>query len=417
MVVDTLPVTLTREDVQEKPDRFDLRLLWKSNAIWAPQGYGTSSKYLLPKFMELGIDCAQFAFYGLQGAKLDMHLPEGTLKIYPMGWDVWGLDVVDAYVKDHQADLLVSMMDLWPLPPDYGEKLSCAWAPWFPVDHWPVSAEITERAKRAKYPINYSKWGQAQMREAGAECGYIPPGVDCNVFKPEPRAAARVKFGDTFPDGSFVIAMVGANKGVPSRKGYPEAAKMFKAFHDRHPEAILYIHAVDDRRSKGLDFRTMFSSIPGFPFEATRFPSQIGLSLGLDDKYMASLYNAADVLLQPSYCEGFGIPILEAQACGTPVIVNGCTAMPELCFSGQVVPIKQEIYYWLNMGGFVGVPDIDGFIEALEWAYDMSQGTEGQKWLRETARAGALDYDYSLIVENYWIPFFEKVEAELKHGE
>lgn len=42
------------------------------------------------------------------------------------------------------------------------------------------------------------------------------------------------------------------------------------------------------------------------------------------------LYNAAKVLLYPSLYEGFGLPILEAMACGTPVIISNVSSMPEV---------------------------------------------------------------------------------------
>lgn len=42
------------------------------------------------------------------------------------------------------------------------------------------------------------------------------------------------------------------------------------------------------------------------------------------------LYNAAKVLLYPSFYEGFGLPILEAMSCGTPVITSNISSMPEV---------------------------------------------------------------------------------------
>jgi glycosyltransferase involved in cell wall biosynthesis len=47
------------------------------------------------------------------------------------------------------------------------------------------------------------------------------------------------------------------------------------------------------------------------------------------DDRLVELYNAADVLLFPSYHEGFGFPPLEAMACGTPVVVSNCDALVE----------------------------------------------------------------------------------------
>ena len=42
------------------------------------------------------------------------------------------------------------------------------------------------------------------------------------------------------------------------------------------------------------------------------------------------LYSSASVLLHPSLCEGFGIPVAEAMACGCPVITSNLSAMPEV---------------------------------------------------------------------------------------
>lgn len=46
--------------------------------------------------------------------------------------------------------------------------------------------------------------------------------------------------------------------------------------------------------------------------------------------HLPSLYNGAFAFLFPSFQEGFGIPIIESMACGTPVITSNCSAMPEV---------------------------------------------------------------------------------------
>ncbi len=52
---------------------------------------------------------------------------------------------------------------------------------------------------------------------------------------------------------------------------------------------------------------------------------------------LALLYNAADLLVYPSLYEGFGLPILEAMACGTPVVASNTSSMPEVAGEAGVL--------------------------------------------------------------------------------
>ena len=60
--------------------------------------------------------------------------------------------------------------------------------------------------------------------------------------------------------------------------------------------------------------------------------------LGKPDKAtLVEIYNAADVLISPSLYEGFGITILEAMACGTPVITSNLTSLPEVAGDAAIL--------------------------------------------------------------------------------
>jgi len=60
--------------------------------------------------------------------------------------------------------------------------------------------------------------------------------------------------------------------------------------------------------------------------------------LGTPDKSgLVRIYNAADLLVAPSLHEGFGMTILEAMACGTPVITSNVSAMPEVAGEAAVL--------------------------------------------------------------------------------
>lgn len=55
-------------------------------------------------------------------------------------------------------------------------------------------------------------------------------------------------------------------------------------------------------------------------------------------------YNASKLLVYPSFYEGFGLPPLEAMACGTPVIASDVTSLPEICGDSAILIDPYNIY-------------------------------------------------------------------------
>lgn len=64
----------------------------------------------------------------------------------------------------------------------------------------------------------------------------------------------------------------------------------------------------------------------------------------VSDEDLALLYNAAKVFVYPSIYEGFGLPILEAMACGTPVVTSNTSSMPEVAGDAAILidPYQEE---------------------------------------------------------------------------
>ncbi|RLG11279.1 hypothetical protein DRN73_05760 [Candidatus Pacearchaeota archaeon] len=59
--------------------------------------------------------------------------------------------------------------------------------------------------------------------------------------------------------------------------------------------------------------------------------SRISIYININDIKLRELYNTASLFIFPSFYEGFGLPPLEAMACGCPVVVSNTTSLPEVC--------------------------------------------------------------------------------------
>jgi len=65
--------------------------------------------------------------------------------------------------------------------------------------------------------------------------------------------------------------------------------------------------------------------------EELRIPRERVVRIDGDDDRLAALYRHAEAFIYPSLYEGFGMPLLEAMACGCPVICSRASAFPEVC--------------------------------------------------------------------------------------
>ena len=92
---------------------------------------------------------------------------------------------------------------------------------------------------------------------------------------------------------------------------------------------------IADLKEEYIDQLLQQEGITGIK-EHLYYPGYIG------NKDLATLYNAAFAFLYPSLRESFGIPILEAMACGTPVVTGNVSAMPEVAGKGAILVDPQE---------------------------------------------------------------------------
>ena len=199
----------------------------------------------------------------------------------------------------------------------------------------------------------------------------IPEGVDTALFRPidDPPRLARwraERFGGDVPFFLYI--------GKPSRRRNLPA--LIRAF------GLL-------KRETGMPHKLLLvgMSLPGSPVEPVI--AEMGLEREVvtwgfaSHEDIALAYNAATALAYPSSYEGFGMPVLEAMACGTPAVALDNTAFPE--FAGGIALLLEDAR-------------VDTLKEALRAA------AEDTAWRARAAQEGparAALYDWGRVTGQY----------------
>jgi len=117
------------------------------------------------------------------------------------------------------------------------------------------------------------------------------------------------------------------------------------------------------------------------------------------------------VLLSVTMGEGFCVPLIEEQACGTPVITGDWTSTGELVFSGWKIPKKGGCDAWYSpLEAYQFQPRVKPIVEMLELAYKHARD---EKYEADGV-AGVVPYDVDYITETYWKPVLADIERKLK---
>jgi glycosyltransferase involved in cell wall biosynthesis len=137
------------------------------------------------------------------------------------------------------------------------------------------------------------------------------------VTDPATLAAVRARYG--LGDAPFVLA-VGT---LQPRKNYVRLIQAFAAISNLQP-LTSNLHLVI-AGGKGWRYDAIFAEVEKLGLrDRVLFPGFVA------DADLPALYSAARVLAYPSIYEGFGLPMLEAMACGTPVVTSTASCMPEV---------------------------------------------------------------------------------------
>lgn len=400
-----------------------MKVLWISNHPDAPSGYGSQTRQVGRRIGE-AYDIEFVANDGSRPGLWQGHKVRGS------GKDVYSRDKVAEDLRRSGADWVISLYDGWVYTSGWKDPFEGLKrvASWLPVDHFPVPMSLYPWLRNRHTAIAMSRFGQhwlTRLADAWAEEGhsfpvlYAPHAIEDTYRRVE--SGFRQSLG--IPADAYLVGIVAANYGslTYDRKGMSDMAHALGIFMDRHPDAWLYVHSTTEGQGQ-MDLDGLFA-FKGIPAERLRVADQYRLSeRDYSDADMAAAYSAFDVLLATSRGEGFGIPVVEAQACGTPVIVSNWTAQPELV--GDVWnPERPESYRapsgWLcsvipdydpRQGGDFGKPFLPAVIAALDEAY----GRRGDAVLRDAAIAKAAEYRADVVFDRHWRPILAHMDEALR---
>lgn len=379
-----------------------MRVLWHSCAPWARSGYGTQTATWVTKLAEMGHEVIISTFWGLTGSPTQWN---GLTVLPGFGGNYCSPSLAE-HARRVQPDLVITLGDIWVLDPQLLRELPIAH--WLPSDCRPMStADRNFVESNGVYQlIAMSRFGEECFRSAGFDPVYVPHGISLETFRlPEDREQDRELMGF---DDNFVIGANMANNDA-IRKALPEVMVAFAKFHNDRPDSVLSLHTnVHQDGGQDLEFLAEHLGITDICKVVDQYAYTAGM---ISDEDMAQWYGAIDVLCATSYGEGFGLPIIESQACGTPVITTNASSMPELNPFGQNV---EGLPFWNGVHrGWWTRPDMRGIYEAFHEAYEKKDETD-----RKQLRDFASNYEVNHVAEKYMGPAIAELgrRMELRRG-
>lgn len=238
-----------------------------------------------------------------------------------------------------------------------------------------------------------STWNATVLQRYGlTQVRTVMQGIDPTLFHPAPKSGV---LGDR-----FVIFSGGK---LEYRKGQDLVVAAFRAFHSRHPDAVLMTawHNLWPRTMVGIDRAGHVQGLPSIRegrMWVTEWLAQNGvpptaiIDIGLIPNHLAgAIVREADVAVFPNRAEGgTNLVAMECLACGVPTILSANTGHLDL-MGDHVFALRQqapvtsmELYQgtadW-------GESDVDEMVETLEWIYyhreaAQERGQVAARWMQ-----------------------------------
>jgi glycosyltransferase involved in cell wall biosynthesis len=391
--------------------KLDMTLSLASNTIGSPTGYGMQGQLLAERLLKHGAKVANLSNYGLEGNISTLKFGKHEIPHYPRGFALYSEDVLGLWHQHHLAqapnkkNAIIGLYDVWVWNNmQYDGKFFA----WVPLDHITLPPAVAAFLRKPNVTaIAMSPHGVRQLAENGIASFYIPHSVDTSVYKPTPTIEGKPgkEYIGIQPD-DFLVGMVAANKangGFFHRKAFAENLLAFSIFAKDKPDVKLYLHTEPSAVYGGFNLPMLLQSV-GIELDRVIFPDPVLHRIGYPPEVISGLYTAFDVFLSVSYGEGFGVPTIEAQACGSPVITSNFAASQDLA-SEDSWKVNGQPFWDEKQAAFFMIPQVKEIVDALEAAYSRPRGKS------EKAVEFAKQFDADKVFEEGWLKFLTEAFA------
>ncbi len=411
--------TLKMEKITMLPTK--LKICWVSAGPSARTGYGFQTESIVSGLIEKGYDITCIAGGGsFQWSGDTTHpvkLANGNtvqIPVLPTWLDQSGIQQWPEYQAKYGFNLIVTLWDYFAIEPY--TRLH------FPAIHYiPVDAPFTnvmyQSFKDAYHVLAMSEYGYFELLKwfTPDRVSYIPHSINTTAYQPHPLEKAQLKQQLGLPEDCFLLLHVGANVG--ERKELPVMLHAFKQFLKTHPDAYLYLLTnFTVGFPSGYNIGALIQDLgigqnvilPAF--DTMRHPASI--------EQMVKLYSTADVYWSTSMGEGFGVPLIESQACGTPVLAIKNSTSPELTDNGRtgwlVEPLPREqsvnVPVWIPSLQHYPIVNMQKIVSTLNDIYEnkkerQTKGTLAQQYVSQ-------NYNWEKIIHQ-WQSLLNRVREEV----
>lgn len=275
----------------------------------------------------------------------------GFAKIYE-GSDA---QTVQRYLDMVHPDVIVHIRDSYVMSTRYGGKEAVHLFDWCLdrdikfINYSPVHAspltyeEVLVAQEKCHLALTMSVWGRDLYALQGVghnHIDYLYHGVDRAIFKPMDKQACRKEFG--FPQDVPIIGSVAMN--FDFRKMIPVTMMAFKELLKTVPNAKLVLW------TEPVAFWDLEQWVVNLNIRDSVYFSSYDKTWGASEDQMAKLYNCFDVYINTATSEGFGLPLLEAQACGVPIVCTDTPVLREIFPSAYFITSSKSFpQHWGSM--------------------------------------------------------------------